>query len=76
MREKKGRKGKKVVVKDLDVKKVKGGLAGEDVKGGFNPQPEPPPREMLKIDSSRLIKVQEPGLKIDRFGPGTRFDKQ
>ena len=49
MKEKKARKGKKakVVVKDLEVKKAKGGVDSEDPKGGFDPQPEPPGRGLL-----------------------------
>lgn len=32
----------KVSIKDLEVRKRKGSSAGDDVKGGFAPQPEPP----------------------------------
>jgi hypothetical protein len=54
--QKKGKKAK-VVVKDLELSKVKGGAAEEDPKGGasgallrtgFDPQPEPPGRGSLK----------------------------
>jgi hypothetical protein len=37
----------KVAIKDLEIRKRKGAsAAGDDVKGGFAPQPEPP-KEMI-----------------------------
>jgi hypothetical protein len=64
-------KGKKAAMKDLEVKKVKGGVGAEDPKGGFdsklNPQPDPPMNAFPKVEPIRTIPSGFPKIDSGRF---------